>query len=426
MMDVKNVKTRRFDLLSWAFVVAAFLFMVVSIPATFAMTSVAHSQYMAFAMVAVLEVLAFGSKLGSRWVPSWSVTLDRITKVLLSITTVANFGAGVDYLWKNDLTGFWGAVRNYRVYGFNPGALAIVLVLSALVPVGIYIFLSLFCKRQAELEVLHTPEAAADRVLEPVILQLKTVGRLTKELRLLNETLLLPGPDAAVVGLSNVEVPKQLGYDAQALLEENGDLDVQVRRQNALIEQLQREMAQLRESQVYGVVSQTFRGDGVERTMYGLELVPEPAEAAGPWPAEILAEMSEDGTSTEPRTVEKPEPKQWTVESLVKAVNSTIPELRAVVEQYRLNTARKAWDALHRFADVPKDLDFPTFERLYLELMHPDGLLHPQPVMAAKVVEGDGEHCTSCGGEVNNSDKGVAKRSKTPLLCKKCRDAAKA
>lgn len=179
---------RRLDLLSWSFVAAAVLCVTVSLPATYQMATLTHSPELAVALVAVLEVMAFGAKLGSRWVPSWEQTLDSITKALLSLVLVGNFADGWTSLHREPLEGFWSVVAGFDPWGLPVGAALIVGPLSAMVPVGTYLFLSLFVKRQRELDAENDPEREVERRLAPVVAQLQVIGELDRQLaELLNQ-----------------------------------------------------------------------------------------------------------------------------------------------------------------------------------------------------------------------------------------------
>ena len=164
---------KKLDVLSVAFCLAAICCLLVSVPATYQMATLVHGRLLAFALVAVFELMAFGAKLGSRWVPGWSGTLDTITKTLLVVTTLANFASGWDALWGQQLTGFWAGVRDWSPAGAPVGAIAATLVLSALVPAAIYLFLSLFVRRQLELEDQRRPAAVAERAIEPLLVLLE-------------------------------------------------------------------------------------------------------------------------------------------------------------------------------------------------------------------------------------------------------------
>lgn len=195
-------KLKNWDWLSFGFFVAALFCLLVSIPATAGMTRLTHPEADGgvgyILLMLVLELMAFGSKLAQRWVPSWHSTLERIAIALLMVVAVGNVASGWDAFVGQPLTGFWLAVRESSVYGFPIGSALVVGTLSALVPGGTYLFLTLFVKRQTELETLQTPEAAATRALEPVIAEVLKVEKLA-ELLLGLQPLLVQQPERAAL-----------------------------------------------------------------------------------------------------------------------------------------------------------------------------------------------------------------------------------
>ncbi len=203
---------RRFDTLCWAFVLAGLLCLGASIPATFAMVSVAHNTAGAIMLMLVLELMAFFSLLAVLWVPNWKQEFERIAWVLLSITTLANYAAGWDFVWSRpseELSTFWRGMRDYWILSpsFNPFTIVLVAVLSALVPYGIKFFLGLAVKRYRENEMEHSPEAVAARMVEPMQVQILAVRSMQEHLLQMTSAfgnpLVLPAASQPSLGLSN-------------------------------------------------------------------------------------------------------------------------------------------------------------------------------------------------------------------------------
>ena len=184
---------RAFDWLCAVLVLFGVLCLGVSVPATVDMARVTHDEYGAYLLVFVLEVMALFSLLAPIWVPSWEEEFSRTALVLLSATTLGNFAAGWNYIWSQTEYGaFWLWVRDANVFGFHLPAILLVLALSASVPFGMKFFIGLAVKRYRENELEHSPEAVAQRMVEPFQVQVLAVQRMQEQLLGLTEQFTTP------------------------------------------------------------------------------------------------------------------------------------------------------------------------------------------------------------------------------------------
>ena len=194
------------DWLCWVLIVFGGLCLVASIPQTFTMVRVAHDEFGSAILVVVLEVMAFFALLAPLWVPAWSKTFDRIAYVLLGITTLGNYAGGWNYVWTHNEVGpFWMSIRDWREPIFSLPLATILLVgtLSGLVPFAMKFFISLAIKRYRENELDRSPDAVAQRAIEPVLVQIIATRRLQEQLMGLtaqfnNQPLVLPNTQPTV------------------------------------------------------------------------------------------------------------------------------------------------------------------------------------------------------------------------------------
>lgn len=182
-MEQKKNK-RPVDWLSIGFLVMAAVCMAVSVPATFSVASLTHASAFGAALVVfIAEVMAFGAKLATRWFPTWHKQLNSFAVVMLSAAVLPNAVEGWNALWRPDAAeGVWASILATSIYGFPIFAVLIVMVWAALPPVGVYLALTFWVRRQHELETEQTPEAVVSRRLQPIIIEMQVQQRLDEAL----------------------------------------------------------------------------------------------------------------------------------------------------------------------------------------------------------------------------------------------------
>jgi DNA-directed RNA polymerase subunit RPC12/RpoP len=184
---VTDTKRRqRVDGLSVGLLLAAVAFLLISVPATYnaALISTHYGVVGAVLRVFVLELLAFGAKVGTRYFPEWEKPLDWFAILMLSITTLINFADEWTALWRPEveLGLAWGAIRDFALFGVPVGAVLMAFVWSALAPTGVYFALTFWTKRQRQLEALENPETLVDRRLGPLIVEMEVQERFDERL----------------------------------------------------------------------------------------------------------------------------------------------------------------------------------------------------------------------------------------------------
>lgn len=182
-MTENKTKNRLPDGLSVGFILVAVFSLLVSVPATFQVAEITHRHTFGAVLVVLLaEVMAFGSKLATRWFPSWYKPLNTFAGVMLASAVLPNAIEGWEALWRPEVDGTWAAIRDTSLFGFPFFAVLIVLVWAALPPVGVYLALTFWVRRQFELETAHTPEAVVERRLQPIIIEMDVQQRLDEQL----------------------------------------------------------------------------------------------------------------------------------------------------------------------------------------------------------------------------------------------------
>lgn len=132
----------------WFFGSTALAFLIVSVPATYAIVAPFHSGWLlTVAMLLALEVGAVGCKLAGLAVPSWSKGLNGLTILLLLLTTIANYAAGSDALATAKLP---PTLAEWKAEGWG---WAFATIYAGIVPLFLFVFLSLAVKRVTQLRI---------------------------------------------------------------------------------------------------------------------------------------------------------------------------------------------------------------------------------------------------------------------------------
>ena len=130
----------------WFFGAVAGAFLIVSVPATYAIVAPFHSGWvLTVAMLLALEVGAVGCKLAGLAVPRWSNWLNLLTVIMLLLTTVANYAAGSDAL---EVAKLPPTLASWKAAG---AGWVFATIYAGLVPLFLYVFLSLVVKRVVQL-----------------------------------------------------------------------------------------------------------------------------------------------------------------------------------------------------------------------------------------------------------------------------------
>jgi hypothetical protein len=124
------------------------LLVVVSAPATYHVIAQFHSAgdwigtVFAVAMLISLEVGAVGCKFSTALVPQWRHGLNILTIALLILTTIANYAVGHDYIMLASSPG--PTLESWRDAGYAP---LMALIFAGIVPLLLFVFMSLFVAR---------------------------------------------------------------------------------------------------------------------------------------------------------------------------------------------------------------------------------------------------------------------------------------
>lgn len=364
-MEQKKNK-RPVDWLSVGFLVMAGVCMAVSVPATFSVASLTHASAFGAALVVfIAEVMAFGAKLATRWFPTWHKQLNSFAVVMLSAAVLPNAVEGWNALWRPDAAeGVWASILATSIYGFPVFAVLIVLVWAALPPVGVYLALTFWVRRQHELETEQTPEAVVSRRLQPIIIEMQVQQRL----------------DEALLGL---------------------------------IEQRQRQFAALT-----GPVFSAPRVAGPTELVKSFRparkttepLVPAPVVAEPEVEPELTADELADDTSEPATEASEPTVRPYgavgaRLDELLTHSGLTRGAARAKLERFGIKTPEVAFSALQRLGVLPAGVSFEEFVPLF-------GVLTQQA-------------CDTCGKQMNQGERGVAvkyaRRHGQPVRCTGCR-----
>lgn len=372
MQPMEKKNKRPVDWLSIGFLVMAVVSMAVSVPATFSVASLTHASLFGAALVVfIAEVMAFGAKLATRWFPTWHKQLNSFAVVMLSAAVLPNAVEGWNALWRPEAAeGVWAAIRGTSIYGFPVFAVLIVGVWAALPPVGVYLSLTFWVRRQHELETEQTPEAVVNRRLQPIIIEMQVQQRL----------------DEALLGL---------------------------------IEQRQKQFAALT-----GPVFQAPRLAGPSPVVPSKTFQPVrmPSEPIVPAPAQQDAATDEAQLPEAPAD-ETSEPFTEASEPVVRpygTVGARLDEVLAQVgmnreaaktrlERFGIKTPEAAFTALQRLGALPPAVSFEEFVPLFGVLME--------------------QACDTCGKAMSQGERGVAvkyaRRHNQPVCCTECRRASK-
>jgi hypothetical protein len=143
-----NTERYQRDPALWFFGSTALAFLIVSIPATYAIVAPFHNGWvLTVAMLLALEVGAVGCKLAGLAVPSWSKGLNLLTIMLLLLTTIANYAAGSDALAVAKLP---PTLASWKAEGWG---WAFATIYAGIVPLFLFVFLSLAVRRVVQLQI---------------------------------------------------------------------------------------------------------------------------------------------------------------------------------------------------------------------------------------------------------------------------------
>lgn len=156
MVDIERYQR---DPALWFFGSTALAFLIVSVPATYAIVAPFHSGWLlTVAMLLALEVGAVGCKLAGLAVPAWSKGLNLLTILLLLLTTIANYAAGSDALAIAELP---PTLAEWKADGWG---WAFATIYAGIVPLFLFVFLSLAVQRVVQLRTkTGTPLSLAEQ-----------------------------------------------------------------------------------------------------------------------------------------------------------------------------------------------------------------------------------------------------------------------
>ena len=163
----------------WFFGAVAGAFLIVSVPATYAIVAPFHSGWvLTVAMLLALEVGAVGCKLAGLAVPRWSNWLNLLTVIMLLLTTVANYAAGSDAL---EVAKLPPTLASWKAAG---AGWVFATIYAGLVPLFLYVFLSLVVKRVVQLSST-APLASAPTAEQLMMETVTTLREIVQTQRLL-------------------------------------------------------------------------------------------------------------------------------------------------------------------------------------------------------------------------------------------------
>jgi hypothetical protein len=176
-----NIEVYKRDPALWFFGSTALAFLIVSVPATYAIVAPFHNGWLlTVAMLLALEVGAVGCKLAGLAVPAWAKWLNLLTIMLLLLTTIANYAAGSDALASAKLP---PTLAEWKAEGWG---WVFATIYAGIVPLFLFVFLSLATKRVAQLSAAMTaaPPSLAEQRDQLVI---ETITMLREHVRPLPE-----------------------------------------------------------------------------------------------------------------------------------------------------------------------------------------------------------------------------------------------
>lgn len=353
------------DWLSVGFLVMAVVCMAVSVPATYSVALLTHtSVFGASLVVFIAEVMSFGAKLATRWFSTWYKQLNSFAVVMLSAAVLPNAVEGWNALWRPDVAkGVWASILTTTIYDFPIFAVLIVVVWAALPPVGVYLSLSFWVRRQHELETEQTPEAVVNRRLQPIIIEMQVQQRLDEALMNLIEQRqkqfsLLTGPV----------------FQAPRLV---------VSPQQQLSKQPEKLAASLNNNQPISTSSGILTSSETS-----IELSPS------------CAKNSELTARSDERTIVGTR-----LDEILGQVGVTRDSVKTHLEILGIKTPDNAFNVLQHSGMLPPSISFDEFVSLFDVLME--------------------QACDSCGRPLSQGERGVAvkyaRRHKQPVRCTECR-----
>jgi hypothetical protein len=148
---------------------ASGLLLAVSMPATYAVVAPFHSEGdwfgigLALATLLAFEVGAVGCKLVTLAIPKWSLRMNALTILLLTMTTVANYAT----------------LANIRNAGYAP---LVAIVYSATIPILLFVFLSASVARIKQLQASTSAASSlAERRDLAILAALETLSERLQE-----------------------------------------------------------------------------------------------------------------------------------------------------------------------------------------------------------------------------------------------------
>jgi hypothetical protein len=373
--------------------------------------------------------------------------------------------AGWNFLWtRNDLPTLWKGLRDYELIGgFYPFAVLLVGLLSAAVPFGMKFFIGLAIQRYRENEMEHTPEAVAQRMVEPFAVQVIATRMMQEQMLALtgqfNNPLILPNPQARA-SLAD------LGIDADAEMARILAERAAQRQESAhghpfeplgLSASEQAEVLRAVEKAAQPTVeaSDTFFSPNTHDIERASDFADQPSqavtEASEPMgddrsPDEVRAAWGaaeeEDAEEDEPMLLEdaQEELAQYGWERLSWAAMEVLPdsdEKTAELERRRLGRENLKQVGLTFLRDIgllpaPEDVPAEASQEA-AGIAEGEGVVAgmagaAEPVLGASTPAVNTWECAGCEAEGSNGSKGVAKKWSATrklgdrLYCKPCRD----